>query len=96
MLTANMFTHYHDSANWSMLHETLKKMGREDLIGNSKKHLAPAFQLAIMGGAIRQSDGSTFKSKQPALDNKYGAKKYGGLPKSFNNMKNAARPARNK
>ena len=45
-----MFTHYHDSANWSMLHETLKKMGREDLIGNSKKHLAPAFQLAIMGG----------------------------------------------
>ena len=84
-----MFTHYHDSANWSMLHETLKKMGREDLIGNSKKHLAPAFQLAIMGGAIRQSDGSTFKSTK-ALP----VKKYGGLLKSFNNIKNAVMPAR--
>ncbi len=70
-----------------MLREALKKMGREDLIGNSKKHLVPAFQPAVMG-AIRQSDGSTFKSKQPLP-----AKKYGGLPKSFNNMKNAARPA---
>jgi len=91
------FIRYHDPANWPMLREALKKMGREDLIGNSKKHLVPAFQPAVMG-AIRQSDGSTFKSKQPALDNKYGAKKYGGnkfetMPKSFNNMKNAARPA---
>ena len=84
------FIRYHDPANWPMLREALKKMGREDLIGNSKKHLVPAFQPAVMG-AIRQSDGSTFKSKQPLP-----AKKYGGLPKSFNNMKNAARPARNK
>ncbi len=82
------FIRYHDPANWPMLREALKKMGREDLIGNSKKHLVPAFQPAVMG-AIRQSDGSTFKSKQPLP-----AKKYGGLPKSFNNMKNAARPAR--
>lgn len=82
------FIRYHDPANWPMLREALKKMCREDLIGNSKKHLVPAFQPAVMG-AIRQSDGSTFKSKQPLP-----AKKYGGLPKSFNNMKNAARPAR--
>jgi hypothetical protein len=27
-----------------MLREALKKMGREDLIGNSKKHLVPAWQ----------------------------------------------------
>ena len=78
------FIRYHDPANWPMLREALKKMGREDLIGNSKKHLVPAFQPAVMG-AIRQSDGSTFKSKQPLP-----AKKYASLPKSFNNMKNAA------
>lgn len=82
------FIRYHDPANWPMLREALKKMGRADLIGNSKKHLVPAFQPAVMG-AIRQSDGSTFKSNKPVV-----AKKYGSLPKSFNNMKNAARPAR--
>lgn len=82
------FIRYHDPANWPILREALKKMGREDLIGNSKKHLVPAFQPAVMG-AIRQSDGSTFKSNKPLP-----AKKYGSLPKSFNNMKNAARPAR--
>ena len=84
------FIRYHDPANWPILREALKKMGREDLIGNSKKHLVPAFQPAVMG-AIRQSDGSTFKSNKTLP-----AKKYGSLPKSFNNMKNAARPARNK
>ena len=82
------FIRYHDPANWPMLREALKKMGRADLIGNSKKHLVPAFQPAVMA-AIRQSDGSTFKSNK-ALP----SKKYGSLPKSFNNMKNAARPAR--
>ena len=59
-------------------------MGREDLIGNGKKHLIPSFQPAMMG-AIRQSDGSTFKSNKPLP-----AKKYRSLPKSFNNMKNGA------
>ena len=81
------FIRYHDPANWPMLREALKKMGREDLIGNSKKHLVPAFQPAVMG-AIRQSDGSTFKS-----NNSLPAKKYGSLPKSFNNLKNAAHRA---
>lgn len=82
------FVRYHDPANWPMLREALKKMGRADLIGNSKKHLIPAFQPAVMG-VIKQSDGSVFKSNKPVV-----ARKYGSLPKSFNNMKNAARPAR--
>lgn len=38
------FIRYHDPNNWPMLREALKKMGRADLIGNSKKHLVPAFQ----------------------------------------------------
>ena len=72
------FNRYHDPANWPMLREALKRMGRADLIGNSKKHLVPAFQPAVMA-TVRQSDGSVFKPKV--------------LPKAFNNFKNAARPA---
>ncbi|GBG12752.1 UPF0313 protein [Novimethylophilus kurashikiensis] len=38
------FLRYHDPANWPMLREALKEMGRADLIGNGKKHLVPAWQ----------------------------------------------------
>ncbi|MDA1073540.1 MAG: YgiQ family radical SAM protein [Proteobacteria bacterium] len=38
------FLRYHDPANWPLLREALTRMGREDLIGNSKRHLIPAFQ----------------------------------------------------
>ena len=38
------FLRYHDAENWPMLREALKEMGREDLIGNSKKHLIPTYQ----------------------------------------------------
>ena len=72
------FIRYHDPANWPMLREALKRMGREDLIGPGKKQLVPAFQPAVLG-TIRQSDGTTFKPKKV-------------LPKAFNDMKNAARP----
>ena len=74
-----------------MLREALKKMGREDLIGNSKKHLVPAFAPAVMG-AIRQSDGSTFKSAKVLPKASFKAQPR-GLPKAFNDFKNAARPA---
>ncbi len=38
------FIRYHDPNNWPMLREALIKMGREDLIGNGKQHLIPAWQ----------------------------------------------------
>jgi radical SAM superfamily enzyme YgiQ (UPF0313 family) len=38
------FLRYHDPANWPLLREALKRMGRTDLIGNGKKHLVPTFQ----------------------------------------------------
>jgi len=38
------FLRYHDPANWPLLREALKAMGREDLIGNGKQQLVPAFQ----------------------------------------------------
>ena len=38
------FLRYHDPRNWPVLREALKNLGREDLIGNGKKHLIPSFQ----------------------------------------------------
>ncbi|MDR3322769.1 MAG: YgiQ family radical SAM protein [Zoogloeaceae bacterium] len=38
------FLRYHDPANWPLLREALKRLGRADLIGNGKKHLIPNFQ----------------------------------------------------
>jgi hypothetical protein len=40
------FLRYHDPANWPLLREALKEMGRADLIGNGKKQLVPAWQPA--------------------------------------------------
>jgi uncharacterized radical SAM protein YgiQ len=49
------FLRYHDADNWPLLREALKEMGREDLIGNSKKHLIPLYQPA---GTGRQPEGT--------------------------------------
>lgn len=38
------FLRYHDPANWPMLRDALKTMGRSDLIGNGKQHLIPSYQ----------------------------------------------------
>ena len=38
------FLRYHDPRNWPLLREALKRLGREDLIGNGKRHLIPTFQ----------------------------------------------------
>jgi hypothetical protein len=49
------FLRYHDPDNWPLLREALKEMGREDLIGNSKRHLIPLYQPA---GTGRQPEGT--------------------------------------
>jgi uncharacterized radical SAM protein YgiQ len=38
------FLRYHDSANWPLLREALRRLGRADLIGSGKQHLIPAYQ----------------------------------------------------
>ncbi len=43
------FLRYHDADNWPLLRDALKRMGRSDLIGNSKHHLVPSFQPAGTG-----------------------------------------------
>ncbi|RDD93304.1 YgiQ family radical SAM protein [Acidovorax sp. BoFeN1] len=52
------FLRYHDPANWPLLREALKSMGRADLIGNGKHHLIPTFQPLNTGGgcASRKKD----------------------------------------
>lgn len=37
------FLRFHDPANWAILRDGLKRMGRADLIGNGAKHLIPAW-----------------------------------------------------
>lgn len=44
------FLRYHDAENWPLLRDALKRMGREDLIGPSKKHLIPNWQPKGTGG----------------------------------------------
>jgi uncharacterized radical SAM protein YgiQ len=38
------FLRWHDPANWPLLRDALKRMGRAELIGNGKRHLIPAWQ----------------------------------------------------
>ena len=38
------FLRWHDPANWPLLRDALKALGRADLIGNGKHHLIPSFQ----------------------------------------------------
>ena len=56
------FLRYHDANNWPMLREALKRMGREDLIGNSKHHLIPRFQPRGTGG---QPEGRRGRDTKP-------------------------------
>ncbi|MGB9128532.1 MAG: YgiQ family radical SAM protein, partial [Thiobacillus sp.] len=55
------FLRYHDADNWPLLREALKDMGREDLIGNSKKHLIPLYQPA---GTGKQPEGTRTPSAE--------------------------------
>jgi uncharacterized radical SAM protein YgiQ len=45
------FLRYHDPENWPLLRETLKRMGRADLIGSGKHQLVPNWQPAGTGGS---------------------------------------------
>jgi len=61
------FLRYHDPANWPLLREALKRMGREDLIGKTKSHLIPAFQPRDSGSyhSPRRKNSYSGKTRQP-------------------------------
>jgi uncharacterized radical SAM protein YgiQ len=67
------FLRYHDADNWPLLREALRRMGRADLIGNSRDQLIPAYQPPGTGvGAHRQGSrpakrGAAFRTQHTGL-----------------------------
>ena len=55
------FLRYHDPDNWPLLRDALRKMGRNDLIGNGKQHLIPKTQTSKLGSF------RTFKTQHTGL-----------------------------
>ena len=62
------FLRYHDPDNWPLLRDALKRMGREDLIGNGKKHLVPRWQPAGTGTKDQTPTGKKFTTKHPHVE----------------------------
>ncbi len=63
------FLRYHDANNWPLLRDALRHMGRADLIGNSKKHLIPAWQPAGTGTSPegKRAKATTFRTQHTGL-----------------------------
>ncbi|MEN9865506.1 MAG: hypothetical protein RL748_1096 [Pseudomonadota bacterium] len=57
------FLRFHDPANWPILRDGLKRMGRSDLIGNGAKHLVPAWS-ALEGNAESAQSALTQRKHQ--------------------------------
>lgn len=71
------FLRYHDPDNWPLLRETLKKMGRSDLIGSGENQLIPAYQSAPLrspktGGQFKtqHTRNHSKTTRQPPRNNK--------------------------
>jgi uncharacterized radical SAM protein YgiQ len=65
------FLRYHDAENWPLLRDALKRMGRAELIGNSKRHLVPAYQPLGTGkqpeGARRPNKYQSFRTQHTGM-----------------------------
>jgi uncharacterized radical SAM protein YgiQ len=61
------FLRYHDPANWPLLREALKKMGRQNLIGNGRQQLIPDHQPS-------NSDSYHSPRRKNSFSNKHGAR----------------------
>ncbi len=65
------FLRYHDAENWPVLRDALRRMGRAELIGNSKRHLVPAYQPVGTGkqpeGARRPNKYQSFRTQHTGL-----------------------------
>lgn len=91
------FLRYHDPANWQMIRAALKRMGRTDLIGNTKEHLIPEFnpRLEKRTGAIKNK-GNDFhhRIKTKSKIKTKGKVKLGRKSPTKRNAKNKRRPSR--
>ena len=64
------FLRYHDPANWPLLREALKKMGRADLIGPGEQHLVPWTQ----GAAPPKKGTQPFRTQHTGLPGRKGGR----------------------
>ena len=49
------YLRYHDPKNWALLRQSLKELGREDLIGHGSQCLIPPYNPKLEGEDIYQS-----------------------------------------
>jgi uncharacterized radical SAM protein YgiQ len=61
------FLRYHDPNNWPTLRAALKRMGRSDLIGNSKRHLVPLWQPRGTGDSAEGSRAKRFMTQHVGI-----------------------------
>ena len=59
------FLRYHDTGNWPLLRDALKRMGRADLIGGGAHHLVPAHQPPGTGKAVAGKVAGARPSSRP-------------------------------
>jgi len=58
------FLRYHDPANWPLLRDALKEMGRPDLIGNRPEHLVPAARSGEQESSQREQSRVTNRNRR--------------------------------
>jgi len=82
------FLRYHDPANWPMLREALRNMGRSDLIGPGKRHLVPLTQ---PGGTLAPGERAVMQKSALATRREAGVRRgTSGTPRK----PSASRPPR--
>jgi uncharacterized radical SAM protein YgiQ len=59
------FLRYHDPDNWPLLREALRRMGRADLIGSSRRQLVPAYQPPGTGARASGAQPSSSQRTRP-------------------------------
>ena len=69
------FLRYHDPENWPLLRDALKNMGRQDLIGNGRKHLIPNFQPGERKTGATRNSGKAFRTQHVRPSTRKGARK---------------------
>ncbi len=89
------FLRWHDPANWPLLREALKAMGRADLIGNGKHQLIPTYQPAGGDGYVsaRRKNSTVAGARTSTVTQGRILTQHTGLPPRVTGGKPAAAPA---
>ncbi len=74
------FLRYHDPANWPLLRNALKSMKREDLIGNGKMQLIPAYQPRDTGSYHNPRRKNSYQAKPDRVRKGQILTQHTGLP----------------